>query len=433
MAAADPYNAPMRVNDALAMFLPRVTESTREYTRAVLEANEKRVREWYSDVLVPMSDDGVIPAMSVAQTNTLFVRACELQHFALLRKADLITDAPNVGEWREFFEKATVNDLNQAGTTAVSFGWHVIKHHFMILTADAHHCDFFAKFESPDDPKRHLARQRAAVTSRGLFEGDRFDFWDHDKYTAIRKRVAAALLYNIDFEKLPVKGSIEPAEILKALVVPPARTRSMSPLEVVCARRNNSLVVDFVKYLETDVIPAFEKVASAQAPLAANASAAADVSAGASAGDEGKTATASLSSKQVHALWMNFCDGREALRYSAFLSNTKNPKVKISATQARRWLEIIEGDVGELALLGPATVEYGHSLVRNLIQHHLACAHAPHFEQPTAKWADIPVNFHDLTKHMPAELDLGEISEDRVRDIIDRTTAVTANPIRPQT
>jgi hypothetical protein len=417
-AEFDPFNLPMRTSDALQMLLPRVSSDPRPFDAAVAEQNEKRVREWFTAVIEPMSSGGTVPAGMVEQSLTLFVRAEELRGFMRLHRAGLIAEPVDVDGWRAFFEKASVGDLMKAGSTAVSYGWFVIKNHFKIRAALAHHRDFFEKYEVDDTwgdktaeyrAEAHLARQKAAAANRAKFEGDRYDFWDAKRYDEIRRRVAATLLFNIDFEQVPVKDDISPKELEKLLTVTDRAMVNMSSLEKLSARRNNALVASFVVWLEK-YGPTGTYTASETA-------------------DDGLR---KLPSKLAHALWLNFHDGTEVLKYTAFLERADSPEIAFDHETIGRWLELLEGDVGKLAELGPATVEFGHSLVRNMIQHFLVVSKKEWYSQPESEWAKIPEDFHELAGKVPPLGTGGLLTEERIKEFTDRATAVFRGVIRPR-
>lgn len=378
----DPFNHPILVSDLVKMFIKPIGANTRPYVAAVSEEINKYVSQMKKELLDELaSSDGTISAGNAARVIRVYIDGIYMRKFDELYKQGLIKDAPPeiIEEWKTFFEKSTSAVLAKAGTTAVSYGWSIIKNHFKILNATNRNEKFFNVYTDP------LERESNVNKHRHDLESDIYDFWSHDEYNKIREKVASVLLYNPNFDNVEKKDEITPKEIHDALFVTERRLKNMKPYEQISAKRNNKLVDDFTAFMEKNV-------------------------------------TWKVSSDMAFKVWGVYCDGIEVNRYNKFLNDTTAPTVYFDEVLCGKWIDILCGDVTHLVPMGPATVDYGHGIFRNFLQDKIVRGKFDFYSQNEDEWLNLTDDFDKLPD---------PFTDDDIRDVNEKAFTVIHNIVEP--
>ena len=188
MASPDPsFQNLMSVNDAAAMFRRPSRKNDPPHTRANHTQNNRVVNKWKRELLEKVAVNGKIPAATVTPLWNLYIGGLEIPSTILNYDLTPPIEEKQLHYWRDYFEKADLEDLWELGKPMVGLGWAVILKFIRFHdTTNKYKCIY----EGSDDPYDWYSK---SLAKRDLFLETNLPFWTLEQFQDIFEMVTTFL------------------------------------------------------------------------------------------------------------------------------------------------------------------------------------------------------------------------------------------------
>lgn len=193
---SNPYNTPMRVEDAASMFRRRVQLNDRPFVAITTKLNNKMVDNWKKTILSEIADNrGTVPSARIWGSWKLYLEGFECKNFAKMKKEGLLpeVDKKVINYWKNFFEKLTVEEMHSYGSGTVSTGWGIIQNYMKVWFAQRKWDEFYSK--KPNDP---LWWEKNFIKYKSILNGEALPFWNENRLKEIQQKVGAILFNQVN-------------------------------------------------------------------------------------------------------------------------------------------------------------------------------------------------------------------------------------------
>lgn len=194
----DPYNAPIAVSDAVAMFKSRVGSNMKPYTREAIDYNNRLVDRWGKEMLVKIADcKGTLPSGALLGMWTLYHEGIFIKRYIEYSTENHIPATPDdvITFWRTLFETSSIESLMDMGSGLVSFGWMILQNYFKRWYAEEKWARFYSKY--PGDP---VAWYKNYKDHKALITGKELPFWDESTMAEVTEKVGTVLMTQVKVE-----------------------------------------------------------------------------------------------------------------------------------------------------------------------------------------------------------------------------------------
>ena len=177
------------VNDTAAMFRRLIRKNDPPHTVANNTQNNILVDKWRKELLQKVASNGKLPAASVTPLWNLYVGGIEIPSTIENYDKTPTIEEKQLHYWRDYFEKAKIEDLWVLGKPMVGLGWATILKYVRFHDASHKYKSIYEGSETPYD------WYSKSLVKRDLFLETELPFWTLQQFQDIFELITSFLSF----------------------------------------------------------------------------------------------------------------------------------------------------------------------------------------------------------------------------------------------